>query len=170
MENTELHNYIQQAKNNLNFDFPYDIDEWIDKGMPMENYHSHTYYSNIMTMDSPSSPEDYAKRVIELGGKCLFGMEHGSQGNMFLCYELAKQYNLKYVHGTEAYWVKNRHEKDKTNCHIVIQGKNDKARKKINYILSLANEDGYYYKPRIDLELIDMLPKDDVVITSACVA
>lgn len=34
----------------------------------------------------------------------------------------------------------------------------------------MANIDGYYYKPRIDLELLFNIPKDNVIITSACLA
>lgn len=46
----------------------------------------------------------------------------------------------------------------------------DKGRKAINKILSIANKDGYYARPRIDLELIGLLPYDDVMITTACIA
>ena len=48
--------------------------------------------------------------------------------------------------------------------------RNDNGRKAINKIISIANKDGYYYRPRIDLELINKLPKNDVMITTACVA
>ena len=72
--------------------------------------------------------------------------------------------------GAEAYWVKNRHEKDRTNGHIILLAKNENGRRKINGILSDANEDGYYFRPRVDLELLLSLPKEDVFITTACVA
>jgi DNA polymerase III alpha subunit len=112
--------------------------------------------------------DDYVKREQELGAKCLFGGEHGNQGNFAENYFLAKKNNLKYVHSAEAYWVKNRHEKDRTNCHICIIALNNRARQELNYILSIANEDGYYGKPRIDLELILSLNPEDFIITSAC--
>ena len=72
--------------------------------------------------------------------------------------------------GAEAYWVKNRHEKDRTNGHIILLAKKENGRRKINGILSDANEDGYYFRPRVDLELLLSLPKEDVFITTACVA
>lgn len=83
---------------------------------------------------------------------------------------MAKKENLKYIHSTEAYWVKNRLEKDRTNCHMVIAAKNAAGRGDINFALSVANEDGYYYKPRIDLELLFNIPKDNIIVTSACIA
>ncbi len=83
---------------------------------------------------------------------------------------MAKKENLKYIHSTEAYWVKNRLEKDRTNCHMVIAAKNAAGRGDINFALSVANEDGYYYKPRIDLELLFNIPKDNIIVISACIA
>lgn len=159
-----------------------------------QNYHCHKYLSNIFTPDSPSSLEEYVKRIKELGHKVLSSVEHGFQGNYFYAYKLAKENDLKFIFGTEAYWVKDRLReypeideetgeykvdkktkeikkyKDKTNCHMIILAKSENGRKAINKILSTANEDGYYYKPRLDLSLIFSLPQDDVFITTACIA
>ena len=82
---------------------------------------------------------------------------------------------LSFFFGTEAYFVKNRKEGDNgeldsTNSHIILLAKNEKGRRAINLILSQANIDGFYYQPRIDLELILSLPKNDVWITTACLA
>ena len=137
----------------------------------MQNYHKHSVWSNILSRgDSVVFQEDYAKRAVELGHKVLSSVEHGWQGYYFETYELAQKYGLKFVFGTEAYWVKNRHLPDNTNCHMVILAKTEKGRKAINAMLSTANEDGYYYRPRVDLELLMDLPEEDVVITNACVA
>jgi len=133
----------------------------------MQNYHKHSCYSES---DSAAMLEDYAKRAVELGQKVLSSVEHGWQGYYYGCFELAKKYNLKFVFGTEAYWVKDRKEQDKTNAHIIILAKNENGRRAINRILSDANETGFYYKPRVDLELLLSLPKDDVFLTSACIA
>lgn len=156
----------------------------------MQNYHRHTSYSEG---DSAAMPEEYAKRAVELGHKVISSVEHGWQGYYHKAFELAKEYNLKFIFGTEAYWVKDRQKeyeehdketgeviknkdgtirtnKDKSNNHIIILAKNENGRRAINRILSDANETGYYYKPRIDLELIFSLPADDVFITTACIA
>lgn len=115
-------------------------------------------------------------------------MEHGYQGRYIEGYELAKKYNLKFVFGAEAYWVKDRKQiiteeysdkngkiktrekKDGSNCHICMYAKNENGRQAINDILSEANISGFYNQPRVDLELIYSLPADDVIICTACVA
>lgn len=136
----------------------------------MQNYHRHTSYSNIYVADSAAVNEDYAKRAVELGHKVISSVEHGWQGYYFETFELAKKYDLKFIFGAEAYWVKNRLEKDRTNGHIIMLAKNENGRRAINRILSTANEDGYYFRPRVDVELLLSLPADDVMITTACIA
>ena len=71
---------------------------------------------------------------------------------------------------TEAYFVKDRNEKDNTNCHIILAAKTRKGVGDLNYILSEANISGYYYRPRIDLELLMTLDPRDVFVTTACIA
>lgn len=136
----------------------------------MQNYHRHTSYSNIYIADSAAVNEDYAKRAVELGHKVISSVEHGWQGYYFETFELAKKYDLKFIFGAEAYWVKDRHEKDRTNGHIILLAKNENGRRAINSILSTANEDGYYFRPRVDMELLLSLPADDVMVTTACIA
>lgn len=114
--------------------------------------------------------EDYAKRAVELGHGILSTVEHGGISNVWECYNLAKKYNLKLVVGAEAYWVKDRFEKDTSNCHLVVIAKNENGRQALNDILSEANLTGFYSKPRLDVPLILSLPKDDVIVTTACVA
>lgn len=72
--------------------------------------------------------------------------------------------------GAEAYWVKDRFEKDRSNCHIYVGAKNENGRRAINDALSEANITGFYGQARLDIPLILGLPKNDVIITSACVA
>ena len=69
----------------------------------MQNYHKHTYSSNVFTPDSTVSYEDYAKRAVELGHKVLSTVEHGWQGRYHEAYEVAQKYGLKFIFGTEAY-------------------------------------------------------------------
>lgn len=153
----------------MNFKFPYSTEEYA-KYLYLENYHCHKDFSNTSTPDCAESIENYAKRVHEFNAKCLFSGEHGSQGNQFQVYKVAESEKLKYIHSSEVYWVKNRLEKDRANCHMIVAAKNSEGRGDINFALSIANEDGYYYKPRIDLELLFNIPKDNVIVTSACVA
>ena len=143
------------------------------------NYHKHTSLSNRYMKDSPLLPIDYWNELkARYGDKsCIYTtVEHGWAGNYFKQYDDLEKFNkkngtnIRWVYGAEAYWVKDRHESDRSNCHIVLLARTDKGRKAINKILSIANKDGYYARPRIDLELIGLLPYDDVMITTACVA
>ena len=95
---------------------------------------------------------------------------------------------LKFRYSAEVYWVKDRlaeHTeeyttkkgelktrtvRDNKNCHMVLVARNYNAIRKLNYIISCAHDDGFYFKPRIDLDLLFTLTPDDVFVTSACVA
>lgn len=143
------------------------------------NYHKHTSLSNKWLKDSPLLPVDYWNELkARYGDKsCIYTtVEHGWAGNYFKQYDDLEKFNkkngtnIRWIYGAEAYWVKDRHEPDRSNCHIVLLARTDKGRKAINKILSSANKDGYYARPRIDLELIGLLPYDDVMITTACIA
>lgn len=138
--------------------------------MRYENLHKHTMYSNISTPDSILTIEDIAKRAVELGHKSLSTVEHGYAGNVFEYYEIAKKYNLKLVFGVEFYYVNNRYEKDRTNAHLLIIAKNNNGKRQLTKLISEANQTGYYYKPRIDKQLLFSLNPNDVVVTSTCIA
>lgn len=135
-----------------------------------QNYHRHSMYTNVRISDSAVSPIDYAERARQLGHKILCSAEHGWQGNYFETFKIAKEYGLKPVIGAEAYWVKDRFEKDRSNCHIFIAAKNEPGRQALNEVLSEANISGFYGQPRLDIPLILSLPKNDVIVTTACIA
>lgn len=152
-------------------------------------------YTNTRVSDSIVSNEDYANRAIKLGHGIISTCEHGYQGRYIEGHELGNvcknfdpsnekckrcnkfNYNcssykktLTFVFGAEAYWVKNRFEKDRSNCHIYIGAKTEDGRQAINDILSEANITGFYGQPRLDPSLILSLPPNDVIITTACIA
>lgn len=98
---------------------------------------------------------------------------------------------IKFVFGVEAYWVDNHKDKDASNNHIILLAKNDNGRKALNYAIAksfvsqeqldkgvaqkmfpeLSDDDMYYYyKNRMDIDLLLSLPSDDVFVTTACVA
>lgn len=138
--------------------------------MRYENLHKHTTQSNIYTPDSIISPEDIAKRAVELGHKTLSTVEHGYGGNIFEYYKVAQEYGLKLIFGVEFYYVHNRFEKDRTNAHLLIMAKTNSGRKQLNKLISEANKTGFYHKPRIDEDLLFSLNPEDVVVTSTCIA
>lgn len=139
--------------------------------MRYNNYHKHTMYSNLRTLDCVSKPIDYINRAKELGHATYFTTEHGYQGNIFEAYTLCQESDLKCIYGVEAYYVDDINDKSsRAMYHIILIAMTENARRQINRIMSTANTDGYYYKPRIDLNLLLSLPGDEVVVTTACVA
>lgn len=171
------------ALSRLRFKFPYSKEYWL-KHMLVENYHRHTVWSNVRQKDSATTLDSMMKACKENGSQCMFTGEHGWQGSFLLVWDMCNQKedyrtkennakypvgNMKYRYSTEAYWVKDRHEKDRMNCHIVLVARTKQGSRKINYILSEANETGFYGKPRLDIELIKTLTPEDVFVTSACI-
>lgn len=98
-------------------------------GESIQNYHKHTWFSNVLVADCAVSYHDYIKRAKELGQKVISSVEHGFQSNYYEPYELVQKNNeeakkkyhlgeiskeeyenslLKFVFGAEAYWVKDR--------------------------------------------------------------
>jgi DNA polymerase III alpha subunit len=128
-------------------------------------------YSNLRTLDCVSKPIDYINRAKELEHTTYFTTEHGYQGNIFEAYTLCQENDLKCIYGVEAYYVDDINDKSsRAMYHIILIAMTENARREINRIMSTANTDGYYYKPRIDLSLLLSLPGDEVVVTTACVA
>lgn len=135
-----------------------------------ENYHKHDSISNIFTPDTHIKTIDYINRIKELGYGCYWTTNHGSGGDVFESLTLCKQNNIRCLYGVEGYIVENPLEKDKRNYHIVVIPVDNVARKKVNLIVSRANVEGYYYKPRFFLEDLLKLNPSEVYITTACVA
>lgn len=135
-----------------------------------KNYHKHDHQGNPWAMDVVVKPEEYCKRAIELGHDSVFTVNHGVTGNIFDWMEQAKKYNLKLHYGTEAYYVPDRFEKDRSNRHIIIIAKNNDGVMQLNDIMTEAHQTGFYYKPRIDKELLFSLASKNFIITTACVA
>ena len=192
----------EAAKQRLIFDFPYDINEWVNSmDMMMENYHKHTTWSDLVQFDSATSIPEFIKLSDQYGCQCYFSTEHGYPGEWLHCYDICKQTQsekyrdklginkpFKFRYAAEVYWVKDRFAehtesytdkkgeaktrtvKDNSNCHMVLIAKNYNAIRKLNYIISCAHDDGFYYKPRIDLNLLFTLTSEDVYVTSACIA
>ena len=138
--------------------------------MIYNNYHKHDHISNIFTPDTNTKQEEYIRRAVEYGHRNYFTTNHGSMGDTFEARTLCDKYGIRCIAGLEGYIVPDPLEKDRRNYHIIIIPRTDAARKKVNYISSHANSDGYYYKPRLFLSDLLALDKDDIFITTACCA
>lgn len=135
-----------------------------------QNYHRHSHYSNVRIADSVTTNKDYTDRAVQLGHKLISSCEHGWQGRYIECFEQAQNNGLKFLQSAEAYWVKDRFEKDRTNCHIFLGAKNERGRRALNAALAEANITGFYGQPRLDVPLLLSLPADDIWVTTACIA
>ena len=142
-----------------------------------QNYHKHTSLSHRYNKDSSLVPKDYFNAMKNIDAPQIYStVEHGWQGNYFHIYNDLEEFNknnntnIKFIFGTEAYWVEDRFEKDSANNHIVLLAKNDNGRKKLNRAIYESFKTGYYYKNRMDLDILLNLPSEDIFVTSACVA
>ena len=126
-----------------------------------------------------SDCREYISRAQSLGHRVISSVNHGTQGNYLRVWEAVEKANhllpegqppLKFVFGTEAYWVLDRAQSDSANAHIVLLAKNTQGVYEINDLLSEANISGYYYVPRADVELLTKLHPENVFVTTACVA
>lgn len=139
-------------------------------------YHTHTFFSNIATSDSTTSPEEYIKRNIELGNTTVVMCEHGTTLSYFDYLDSAKKIEkqtgkkIKLIYAVEAYMVLDNLEKDNTNSHIILIAKNEYGRKEINSLISDAHVNGFYYKPRIDFGKLLTVNPDNIIVTTACCA
>ena len=128
-----------------------------------------------MLTDSVATNEDYCKRAVELGHTIVSSCEHGTPGAYREVYDLAKKYGLRWRYVAEAYFVKDRlaedenGRRDRKNCHLILAAKTAKGIGDLNEVLSEANISGYYFRPRVDMELLLRLDPRDVFVTSACI-
>ncbi len=129
------------------------------------NLHSHNMFS---ILDGYGKPEDFIKRVKELGQTALATTNHGSISDHFKFYEICKKEGIKPILGIEAYVVDNALEKtDRYRYHLTLLAKNAEGYRNLLKLVSLAYEEGFYYKPRIDWQML----KDHangLIATSSC--
>ncbi|MGL6132200.1 MAG: PHP domain-containing protein [Fusobacteriaceae bacterium] len=142
-----------------------------------ENYHIHSSLSNITTPDCAVIKLEFAKRALQLGQKTLSSCEHGLTTLAIESYDIANEpqdykleKKLKFIFAVEAYYVEDRFEKDDSNRHVILMAKNIQGMKDINKIVSESQkEESFYYKPRIDWQLLTSIDEKNIVVTSACV-
>lgn len=136
--------------------------------MIYNNYHRHSIYSNLKSLDCVTKPVQYCERMKELGHTNYFTTEHGYQGNVYEAKTLCDKYGFKMIVGAEFYYVDDAIEKDRGNYHLICVALNNNGYKQINKALSYANIEGLYYKPRIDKKVLLSFNPNDVIITTAC--
>ena len=130
------------------------------------NLHAHDHKGSIR--DAIAKPEDIVKRIKELGQTAYAITNHGSTSSLLTHYNLCKKNNIKFIFGLEAYICDDVTIKEKYDYkHLCLFAKNMTGYKNILKLATLSNTQGYYYKPRIDWQML-MEHKDGLIVSSAC--
>ena len=129
--------------------------------------HLHSEYS---LLDGSTRINLLPKRVKELGMDAVALTDHGNMYGAIAFYKACKDEGIKPILGCEVYVSeKDMTIKDKINkrFHLILLAENNEGFKNIMKIVSIAFVDGYYYKPRVDKEVLKKYAKG-VIATSAC--
>lgn len=130
--------------------------------------HNHTMYS---ILDGFSTPEEYLEKAKKIGLKAFAITEHGNIYSWLYFGELHTKYpDIKILYGNEVYETENINIQDKDNkyYHLIIIAKNEQGRIALNQITTRSNFEGFYYKPRIDLNMLKPYA-NDLIVCSACI-
>jgi DNA polymerase-3 subunit alpha len=130
--------------------------------------HLHDHYS---LLDGIGTPPQVVAKAVELGMTAIAETNHGTCGGFFTFYNECVRNKVKPILGVEAYIVDNMRDKSKDSkqfrYHINLLAKNANGVKNIHRLITEANVEGFYYKPRIDFECLKKY-KDDIIVLTAC--
>lgn len=134
--------------------------------------HLHNH-SDFSLLDGLSKINDMVNRAKELGMSALAITDHGSMYGVIKFYQECLSQGIKPIIGSEIYVSKrSRHDKeagiDGDSNHLILLAKNLEGYKNLMKIISISNLEGYYYKPRTDMELLSQ-HSDGLICLSACV-
>ncbi len=135
--------------------------------------HLHTHYS---LLDGAIKIPELAQKAVEYGYKAVGMTDHGNIFGAVQFYQEMKKVGIKPIIGMEAYFTANRFEKkgegsddilsDK-NYHLILHAKDKTGFKNLMKLSSLAYTEGFYYKPRIDWELLEKY-HEGLICQTAC--
>lgn len=133
--------------------------------------HVHTEYS---LLDGANRIGALVKRVKELGMDSIAITDHGAMYGVIDFYKACKKEGIKPILGCEVYTAaRTRFDKDarldSEHGHLILLVKNNRGYKNLMKIVSAAFTEGFYYKPRIDMELLARY-HEGLIGLSACLA
>lgn len=141
--------------------------------MSFAHLHVHTEYS---LLDGSNKIKEYVARVKELGMNSAAITDHGVMYGVIDFYRAAKAAGIKPILGCEVYVAPgSRFEKiaggsgDDRYYHLVLLAENQKGYENLTKIVSKGFVEGYYYKPRVDMELLETY-HEGIIALSACLA
>ena len=114
--------------------------------------HVHDTYGSIG--DATLKITDYVKKAAELGCPAAAITNHGSLSTFVEFYEKCNAQGIKPVIGCEFYFTDDIYSKDKSRAHIILLAKDYGGLKNLLRLHNKSQEEGFYYKPRIDFELL----------------
>lgn len=136
---------------------------------PFVHLHVHTEYS---LLDGAIALRRLAPRAAELGMSAVALTDHGVMYGAIDFYKSAREANIKPIIGCEVYVApRTRHDcdprKDRPSYHLVLLAENLQGYRNLVKLVSLASLEGFYYHPRVDLELLAQY-HEGLIALSAC--
>ena len=133
--------------------------------------HTHTEYS---LLDGEASIKKLVARVKELGMDSCAITDHGSMYGVVDFYREAKAQGIHPIIGCEVYMAPRSrfdkvHDIDNKTSHLILLAENQKGYKNLIKLVSAGYIDGFYYKPRIDFEMLKE-HSEGIIALSACIA
>ena len=133
-------------------------------------------HSEFSLLDGANRIKDIPKRAKELGMDSIAITDHGVMYGVIDFYKACKNEGIKPIIGCEVYVAprgRNRFDKepgiDNRYNHLILLAKNIQGYKNLSKLVSLGFTEGYYYKPRIDYEILEKY-SEGLVCLSACLA
>ncbi len=140
--------------------------------MAFTHLHVHTEYS---LLDGSCKIKELAARAKELGMDSMAVTDHGVMYGVIDFYRAAKEVGIKPIIGCEVYVAPgSRFDRETSNgedryYHLVLLAENDTGYHNLMKIVSRGFVDGFYYKPRVDYEVLETY-HEGVIALSACLA
>ena len=140
--------------------------------MSFAHLHVHTEYS---LLDGSNKIKEYVARVKELGMNSAAITDHGVMYGVIDFYREARKQGINPILGCEVYVAPNsRFDREVTGgddryYHLVLLAENNEGYENLTKIVSKGFVEGYYYKPRVDKELLRTYHKG-IIALSACLA
>ena len=140
----------------------------------MSNFVHLHIHSEFSLLDGANRIKDLPKRAKELGMDAIAITDHGVMYGAIDFYKACKSEGVKPIIGCEVYVApRSRFDKepniDNKYYHLILLAKNNQGYKNLSKLVSLGFLDGYYYKPRIDLEILEKY-HEGLICLSGCLA
>ncbi len=132
--------------------------------------HNHSHYSLLDGLTKVGPMLDYAK---EMGMEAIAMTDHGTMSGLIDFYKEAKARDIKPILGMETYVAARLHtdkdaSKDKMYYHLILIAMDNTGYQNLMQLSTIANLKGFYYKPRIDRELLKQY-SEGLIVLSACI-